>query len=192
MLPEPEFLPSRQQRGQKAWKSEYVRQVFYLALMGATEAQIAQAFDVSQSTISKWKEVYPEFAQSMNAGKMDADAKVAHSLYLAAVGYSHPEEVIVPNRIREFDEKGRPTKEYTEIIRVKTTRNYAPNAYAGFKWLNARQPDVWGSKLHVKGEISHTHKLDLSHYTIEELELLNKISLQNKPKEIEDTSYEDV
>lgn len=192
LFPEPEGLPRATRNGMYVWKEDYVRHAFFLSLMGATDTQMAQCWGVSTRIVEKWKREKPEFLASIKKGKMTADAKVSHSLYLAAIGYSHPDEVIMANKIREFDpETGKLVREYTEPLRVKTTKNYPPNVTAAIKWLQARQPEVWGHKVQIGGTINHNHKLDLSKYTMEELELLNRLGLQQRNPDIEDADYEE-
>ena len=190
--PEPEFLPPPVvTNGNEIWKKEYVRHVFFFSLLGATDLQIAQVFGVSPKTIELWKRTKPEFMHSMKQGKMIADGQVVHSLYLAAIGYSHNDEVIIPNKVKIYGENGKVKKEYTKIIRVKTVKNYPPNVTAAVKWLQARQPDVWGKKLKLEGTVEHNHKLDLSGFTEQELEVLKKLN-RKSTGEIEDIGYEDV
>jgi hypothetical protein len=134
--------------------------------------------------VDYWKKTKPEFKQAMDKGKMIADAKVSHSLYLAAIGYSHPDTVILTNRVKKFNEKGKVIKEWTEPLIVPTTKCYPPNVQAAIKWLSARQPAVWGNKIEVKGKFSVQHNLDLSQFNNEELETLVKFGI------VEDVNYE--
>jgi hypothetical protein len=184
VLPEPDFLPD--EKGH--FRPDYIRQVFFMSLLGATDVQMAQVFGVASNTLEMWKKTKPDFLESMRKGKIIADSNVSNSLYLAAVGYSHPDEVIVPNRIKEFQD-GKLVSEHTEIIRVKTIKNYPPNVAAAVKWLSSRQPDLWGHKLEIKGKVAHTHKLDLSMFNMTELKTLAKIGIGTTA---EDTEYENV
>ena len=54
--------------------------------MGARDADLARAFDVSESTIDNWKAAHPEFLAALKAGRELADAEVANSLYRRAIG----------------------------------------------------------------------------------------------------------
>ena len=186
-IPEPDFLPEVKYN---KWKPEFIRYAYFFSLMGYTDVQMAQALNVSDASVEKWKRVIPEFLQAIHEGKALADAKVAHSLYQAAIGYEHEEEVIIANKIREYNDKGRPIKEWTTPLRVKTTRRYPPNVQAGIRWLASRQPEVWGNKMHVDGTINHKHELDLSKFSIQELEVLNKLGLK-EGKNVEDIDYEE-
>ncbi len=121
--------------------------------MGATDVQMGQAFGVSASTIGIWKRNFPDFLQAIQEGKIMADANVSYSLYRAAIGYSHPEQVVIPNRVKEFNDGGKVIKEYTKPLIVNTTRHHPPNVTAATRWLQARQPQVWGNKVHVSGDV---------------------------------------
>lgn len=189
-LPEPEFLPAIDKWAKK-WKPEFVRHVFYLSLLGANDVQISQALGVQRSVIDSWKRKKPEFLEAMNKGKLMADAKVSHSLYLAAIGYSHPDKVVLSNRVRKYNDKGVCIHEHTEPLIVDTVKNYPPNVTAAIKWLQARQPQQWGNKLEIKGKVDHTHKLDLSQFSEEELEVIKKLGIQSRNLNVEDADYED-
>ena len=71
------------------YKPEYSQQTYKLCLLGATDIELADFFDVSEATINNWKIDYPEFLESIKNGKERADATVAESLYKRANGYEH-------------------------------------------------------------------------------------------------------
>jgi len=191
-FPEPEFLPASKKNDRKKWKEEYVRHVFYLSLLGANDVQIAQTFGVSPACIDKWKRNKPEFYSSMQKGKMMADAKVSHSLYLAAIGYSHPDQVVLSDKRKEYDpDTGKVIREWTEPLVVDVVKNYPPNVTAAIKWLQARQPDQWGKKVEIKGRVDHHHKLDLSQFSEQELEVIKKLGIQSHSADIEDADFEE-
>lgn len=70
-----------------SFKPEFVEQAHSLALLGATDADLADFFDVTPQTINNWKKDFQEFFDALKAGKSLADAKVAKSLFQRAVGY---------------------------------------------------------------------------------------------------------
>jgi len=114
------------------YEEAYAEQAFKLCLLGSTDVQLADFFEVTESTINKWKIDYPEFSESLKKGKNEADAKVAESLYNRALGYSHPEDKI-------FNANG-------EEMIVPTTKHYPPDTSAGIFWLKNRQKDKWRDK----------------------------------------------
>lgn len=106
------------------YKVEYVEQAFRLCLLGATDKDMADFFDVCEDTINEWKKVHPEFSESLKRGKIKADAEVANSLYHRALGYEHPEDKI-------FCTNG-------EVTTVETIKHYPPDTAAAFIWLKNR------------------------------------------------------
>ncbi len=68
------------------FKTEYIEQAYKLCLLGATDVQLAECFEVSVSTINTWKKRFEGFADALKRGKKFADADVAESLYRRACG----------------------------------------------------------------------------------------------------------
>src|SRR5713226_1714988 len=52
-----------------------------LALLGLTDTEIADLFGICPDTLYEWRRRHPEFSDSVDAGKAEADAAVAVSLY---------------------------------------------------------------------------------------------------------------
>jgi hypothetical protein len=111
------------------YKEEHDEQAFKLSLLGATDEQLADFFNVAVSTVNLWKENHPSFSESIKRGKQVADAEVANSLYRRALGYSHPEDKI-------FNNAG-------EEMVVQTTKHYPPDTTAAIFWLKNRQKAQW-------------------------------------------------
>ena len=110
-----------------------------LALLGLTDAQIADAMGFSESTIKRWKNEHEKFRQALDAGKAMADGYVAQALYRRARGYSHRavDIKVVNGRIVE-----------TEII-----KRYPPDTTAAIFWLKNRQPGRWSDKKEIDHRI---------------------------------------
>lgn len=137
------------------YKPEYDTQVFKLCLLGATDKEIADIFEVSEDTINEWKKVHPTFSESMKKGKTIADANVAESLYKRACGYEHDEDKI-------FQYEG-------EAIVVPTKKHYAPDTAAAFIWLKNRTGKLQNS-WKDRSEIIQKTETDLSDLSDEELD----------------------
>jgi len=106
-----------------AYKPEYNEQVYKLCLLGATDTEIADFFDIAESTLNNWKIEYPEFMESIKSGKHKADSTVAESLYKRANGYEH-EDV----DIKMYD---------GNIIETKLIKHYPPDTTAAiFQLMN--------------------------------------------------------
>jgi len=192
-LPEPHFLPKLNKFAlpPTSYKPTHDRQAYFLALLGLNEVQMSQIMNISTKTITLWKTKHPTFKEAMLKGKVEADSKVAHSVYLAALGFEHPDEVILTNRVKQYDRRGRVVKEWTEPLRVPTVKKYPPNVTAALKWLQVRQPEIWSDKIKIEGKLSINHTLDLSEFSIEELELLSKLSEKRRERKIEDIDYQE-
>lgn len=103
-----------------------------MALLGATEAQIAKALDVSWNTFATWKNSNPELLETLKGAKEQADDVVCKSLYKRALGYSHPDV-----HISNFQ---------GEITVTPITKHYPPDTVACIFWLKNRQPLNWREK----------------------------------------------
>lgn len=115
---------------------KYNKQAYKLSLMGATDADLADIFDVTETTINNWKEAHPKFFESIKKGKADADSNVAVSLYKRANGYSHPDV-----DVKVVD---------GEIVETPLTKHYPPDTAAAIFWLKNRQPKKWRDKQEVE------------------------------------------
>lgn len=128
------------------YKKEYNKQVYKLALLGATDKEFADFFNVDESTINNWKIKEPEFLESIKEGKIKADYKVAKSLYKRANGYDVKE---VKTKIEG--------SQITEI--TTTTKHIVPDVAAINIWLKNRRgridPDE-GQKWADKHEYEHS------------------------------------
>src|SRR5712692_2742359 len=60
-----------------------------LALLGATDQEMADALGIDQVTLDRWKTRHKEFRSAIEHGKTQADAESAESLFNRARGYRH-------------------------------------------------------------------------------------------------------
>lgn len=112
------------------WKEEFIDKVYKLALLGATDAEMADILSVSESIFNEWKKTKEGFLESIKKGKTEADANVTERLYKRAVGYKYTE------KRTEKDEKGTTKTTVTE-------KTLAPDTTAQIFWLKNRQPKKW-------------------------------------------------
>ena len=134
------------------YEDDYPEKAYKLCLLGATDKQLADFFEVNEDTVNQWKLDHPEFSESLRDGKYNADAVIAQSLYHRAKGYEHPEDKI-------FNDEG-------VAMVVPTIKHYPPDTTACIFWLKNRQKDKWrdktetelmgkdGSDLHIIVKIS--------------------------------------
>lgn len=121
------------------YRPQYADQARNYCLLGATDAQMAEFFEVSERTINRWKAAHPEFSEALRRGKSEADALVAESLYKRATGCSHPDTHV--------------SNHQGEITLTPITKHYPPDVQAATFWLKNRQPTLWKERVEVKAEI---------------------------------------
>ena len=110
-----------------------------LALRGATDQDVADAFGVSRRTILRWQEDHPSFYEAYQRGKSIADAKIEKALFERALGY----EVTETESVVDIDPKTGESKP----VRVKTNkRKYPPDTMAMMYWLNNRSKGRWSQR----------------------------------------------
>ena len=114
------------------YKPEYADLARKFCLLGATDKRLADLFQVSERSVNEWKEVYPEFSQSIAEGREIADAEIANSLYHRAKGYSHPE---VDIKVIQ-----------NQVVMTDLVKHYPPDTTAASLWLRNRQSDKWRDK----------------------------------------------
>lgn len=132
------------------YREEYSDQAFKLCLLGATDEELADFFQVAVKTIYNWKDEHPAFLQATIDGKVKADAEVAHSLYRSATGH----EVTAEKVVKVKDDQG----ERFEAVRYK---QFVPaDPAAAYRWLLNRRRQDWADKqVHEHtGTITHNHR----------------------------------
>lgn len=144
-----------------AYKEEYDKQAEKLCLLGATDAELADFFEVTETTINNWKNDYPSFFESIKRGKQLADANVADRLYQRAIGYEHDSEEIKVINIGDFQQA---------VERVPVRKIYPPDATSAIFWLKNRQPKKWRDKQ----EIDMNNNVSYTNLTPEEAKKLAK------------------
>jgi len=111
------------------YKEEYNELAYKLCLLGHTDEELAQFFEVHVSTIHQWKLDYPDFSDSIKNGKEFADIEIVQSLYNRARGMTLKKQVV----------KG-------EGAIVEVEDEIPPDTTAMIFWLKNRQPKKWRDK----------------------------------------------
>lgn len=145
------------------YKDEYASQAFKLALLGATDKEIADFFGVSERCLNKWKKSQIEFVQSLNRGKMASDAEVANSLYKRALGYKYDEVTFerIDSKINlEITSAGDLKKDDAYKKKV-VTKEVAPDVTAQIFFLKNRQKSKWRDKQDVNNILESLSDADL-------------------------------
>lgn len=133
----------------KKYKKEYNEQVYKLCLLGATDDQLADFFNVCTDTIHNWKKTEIGFFDSIKKGKLQADSEIANSLFHRARGYEHPEVKVFHNSMALNKEE--------RIVKVDLIKHYAPDPAAIIFWLKNRQPKAWRDKQEVEANNTNTN-----------------------------------
>jgi len=116
------------------FRGEFVKQAEKLCLLGATDQEIADFFEVDVRTVYRWKADNDEFCQALKVGKEAADERVERSLYQRAIGYEQDE-------VKIFMPAGSPSPIYAPY-RAKI----APDTTAAIFWLKNRRTADWRDK----------------------------------------------
>jgi transposase len=112
---------------------------FSLAIRGATNEDIADAFEVDRKTITRWctkitddgEKILTSFGEALQAGKGPADAQVVKKLFERCIGYDAVETV---KTIETDVVTGKPSVKESKV----TTKHIAPDVMAIMYWLNNR------------------------------------------------------
>lgn len=114
------------------YKDEFAKQAEKLCLLGATDSDLANFFEVSVRTINRWKIEHGEFCHALKDAKEVADARVVRSLYQRAVGYeTEAVKIFMPANA-------------DEPVYAPYRENIQPDTAAAIFWLKNRQN--WADK----------------------------------------------
>lgn len=129
------------------WDDRNIVVAIALGKLGATDLEIAQAFDVNVRTVHRWKLAYPEFGEALEIGKELANKRVEESLYKRAVGYTIDVEKIIVAQ--------------GKIHRIWTMEHHPPDVKACEIWLRNRVPEKWRAPENVKLDVDKDFELRL-------------------------------
>lgn len=124
--------PKRESAGRPSeYKPEYAAVAKKLCELGATDSDLAHAFEVSRSTIFTWRATHPDFLDACEVGKQAADDRVVRSLYERANGYSYDScKIFLP-------------KDAPAPVIVPYVEHVPPSDTAAIFWLKNRRPKEW-------------------------------------------------
>lgn len=116
-----------------AYRPEYVEQAKKLCMLGATDIELADFFEVDVRTVYRWKNEHEEFCHALKATKEVADERIERSLYERAAGYERDE---VDIRVVGG-----------ELVQTPIRKFYPPDTTAAIFWLKNRRPAEWRDKV---------------------------------------------
>jgi len=131
------------------YKEVYGAQAFKLCLLGATDKDLADFFEVSEATINNWKLAQPEFLESIREGKKSADMEVVASLYKSTQDRIVVKQMPFKTKVVEWIDGKRCERESIEIVEVEDI--VAADFRAQQFWLKNRTTN-WKDKQ----DIDHT------------------------------------
>lgn len=117
------------------YKPEFAEQAKKLCVLGATDQEVADFFEIDVRTVYRWKHDHDEFCQALKAGKDVADERVERSLYQRAIGYEQDE-------VKIFMPGGADQPVYAPF-RAKIS----PDTTACIFWLKNRRRGEWREKI---------------------------------------------
>lgn len=151
------------------WTDKKIHSAYLLALLGASEQQMADVMEVPLSTIHYWKKNHIAFSQALNDGRLGATTKVVEAFYKICVGYDYEEE-----EIRTV--KGEPV-----VMKVTRHRPADPWACARFLELKARSYN-WSVTQNVQiNNVNTNINIDYANLSTQQLQVLKEISQKQLP-----------
>jgi hypothetical protein len=117
------------------YKPEFCQKASELYANGATDAEVAEYFEVSSRTVYRWQAEFPEFCQALKGGKEHADERVVRSLYHKAVGYTF-------DAVKIFMPANAPAPVYAPY-----QEHVPPDTTAAIFWLKNRRSQDWREKV---------------------------------------------
>jgi hypothetical protein len=162
------------------YKEEYNDQAYKLCLLGATDKELADFFEVSESTINNWKQEHQEFLESIRKGKKISDMEVVHSLYQTTQDRTVIEQQAFKCKEVYYNDEGKRIE--SEKIEIVDVEKVIPADFRSQQfWLKNRKSDSWRDKT----EVENTNKIsfETSNLSDEEKEQLFEISLKLKPSD---------
>ena len=123
---------------------------YQLACEGKIDREIAAEFEISISTLTVWKNKYPELLASIKNGKAQADQEVVKSLFKRACGYDITEQkaLVVGNG------------PHAHVETVTVTKHIPSDTTAGIFWLKNRIPSEWRDK--VEQDLTHSGNITVN------------------------------
>jgi hypothetical protein len=145
------------------YKPDFPKQAAKLCKLGATDAELADFFEVDISNLYRWYSTRPDFREAIKTPKELADDRAERSLYMNATGFWVDTEKLFVLKDEFYDEDGNLTRTSQRIHHEPTREYYRPETAAAFIWLKNRQPNKWRDKheLDVSGKIENHFTLNI-------------------------------
>ena len=109
-----------------------------MAMHGMIDKDMAERFQVAESTFHKWKKDHPEFKKALKKGKETPDDQAIAALLKSGLGY------FVTESETSYDADGDITGS------VERTKWIKENSTSLIFWLKNRLPEDWKDKQEIK------------------------------------------
>jgi hypothetical protein len=158
------------------WRNDFMRQVYYLARLGARDVDIAEFFGVNDATVDEWKRENADFREAWTEGHWMFGMKVGETLGNRALGYDYKET--------EYSQHVDRNGEIHDLVKV-THKHMAPDTVAIIFFLKNRFRDSWAdvnrTEVEARVQVDVAKKLqdNLEHLTPEERSLVKSIAVKN-------------
>jgi hypothetical protein len=136
-----------------------------MCLIGLTNADLAEVFEVNEHTITLWMQTREDFADAIFRGRVEADANVAYALYRRAIGYTYEDVHISTYQ--------------GEAVVVPVIKHMHPDVFAAKTWLSVRQRERWANvqKFETSSTIDVNFKKDINELTEADREILKRMTI---------------
>ena len=122
------------------YKPEFCPLAYKFCLLGATNEDLADLFEVAVATLGYWLRRYPEFKKAVQEGRDVADADVALALLHKAKGFTHTDVKVLRT------EAGPEQVEYN--------RYFPPDTQAALFWLRNRRRKQWRERIELEHSVT--------------------------------------
>jgi hypothetical protein len=158
------------------YRPEYVEHARKLCQLGATDAELADFFKVSRSTLFEWRAANPEFSDTLKIGKAPADDRAERSFYQRAIGYDVPVRKVVTRR------EGKAV-----VTTVTETVEHVPGDVGAQKsWLCNRRPRQWRDKIQVEQTSNWADRspLEIKRALVQKMVAWGLVARENVPPDL--------
>ncbi len=145
------------------YQQVFAQQAIKLCKLGATDAELADFFEVDMVTLYRWYCSKPDFRKSVKMPKAEADDRVERSLYQKGVGFWVDTEKLFLLKDDFYDDEGNIVRSTQRVHHEPTREYYPPDTAAAFIWLKNRRKETWRDKheVDVRGKVENVFTLNI-------------------------------
>jgi hypothetical protein len=156
------------------FRNDFMRQVYYLAKLGAREVDICQFFGVQRRAVDQWKADNKDFREAWDEGHWIHGMKIGETLGQKALGYDYTEV----EYSQHVDRQGN-----IRDLKKVTHKHMPPSDVAIIFYLKNRFRDLWmdvnKTEIESRVNIDITKRLDMKVLSEEEQKIIKSIALKS-------------